>query len=270
MNERATDFVWSTIENGFWTRKYTDIHGLFLCTTTRLRPISVVPCPSVSRSTATIQRVNQQATVNLPRSVWLVRHGQADWNVSRRYMSEADRTLTAYGQRQAEALARFFAVRKIDVLLHTGLQRTHLTAEAIQGQRNITLIEDMAWREATHGDWEGLTYREVAQRFPDQARQRFADTLHGAPSGGESLVQMAARVQQGWQTLGSRFPGQRIVIVCHAGPIQALMCQQMGTPLTEHWRWRIDTGSTLGLDVYPGTTILRTAITPALQPISKA
>ncbi len=179
-------------------------------------------------------------------------------------MSETDRPLTHYGQRQAKALGRFFATRKIDVLLHTGLQRTQITAEAICGQRNIKLVEDRDWREAAHGDWEGLTFQEVIQQLPNQARQRFADLLHGAPQHGESLAQLAERVQQAWQTLGTRFPGQRIVIVCHGGPIQALLCQQMGTPLTEHWRWRIDNGSTLGLDIYPGTTILRGAVMPAL------
>ena len=206
--------------------------------------------------------MNAQAAAHLPRSVWLVRHGQADWNLARRYMSAADRPLTPYGERQAAALARFFEIKKIDGLLHTGLQRTRLTAQAIQrGRTTIPLIEDIAFREADHGDWEGLTHREVAQRLPEQVRQRFADPLHGAPGHGESLAQMAARVMQAWQSLGLRFPGQRIVLVCHAGPIQALLCQLMGTPLTEHWRWRVDPGAAVGLDVYAGGVILRVGST---------
>ena len=201
---------------------------------------------------------------SFPRSVWLVRHGQADWNVSRRYMSVSDRPLTPYGLRQATALGRFFQARKIDVLIHTGLQRTVLTARAIQRQRIIPLIEDPAWREAAHGDWEGLTYREVSQHLPDQIRQRFGDPLHSAPGNGEALAQLSTRVMQAWHNLGQRFPGQRIVIVCHGGSIQALLCNLLGTPLTEHWRWRIDTGSTLGLDVYPGGVILRAGVVPKL------
>ncbi|NJM42143.1 MAG: histidine phosphatase family protein, partial [Anaerolineae bacterium] len=42
------------------------------------------------------------------------------------------------------------------------------------------------------------------------------------------------------------------------GPIQAVLCQLLGTPLHEHWRWRIDAGSATGIDVYPATTIVRT------------
>ena len=194
----------------------------------------------------------------IPRQIWLVRHGQTDWNLTRRYLSHSDRLLTTFGQGQAAALARFFSARKIDGVLHTGLARTQATAQAIVGTRAIHVVCDEAWREANHGDWEGLTYKEVLQRMPADAQQRFADPVNNAPRNGESLAQMAQRVWVAWQSLGQRFPKQRIVIVTHAGPIQAVLCQLMHTPLHEHWRWRIDAGSATGIDVYPTTTIVRT------------
>lgn len=194
----------------------------------------------------------------IPRQVWLVRHGQTDWNVTRRYMSFSDRNLTPFGERQATALARFFAAKKVDAVLHTGLLRTQATAQAVAGARPIPQHRDDAWREVEHGDWEGLTYKEVLQRMPDDAQQRFADPVRNAPCNGESLAQMAQRVWEAWQRLGERFPKQRIVIVAHAGPIQAVLCQLLGTPLHEHWRWRIDAGSATGIDIYPATTIVRT------------
>jgi broad specificity phosphatase PhoE len=96
-----------------------------------------------------------------PRAVWLVRHGQADWNLQRRYMSDSDRSLTPFGERQARALAAFFAARKVDAIVHTGLARTERTAQAIAGVRPIMLACDRRWREAAHGAWEGLTYFEA-------------------------------------------------------------------------------------------------------------
>ncbi|GIV83226.1 MAG: phosphoglycerate mutase [Candidatus Roseilinea sp.] len=203
----------------------------------------------------------------VPRSVWLVRHGQADWNVARRYMSFSDRPLTEFGERQAHALARFFVARKVDVIVHSGLTRTETTARTLKGERDIPLICDARWREASHGAWEGLTYREVMQRYPEDVAQRFADPLHHAPLQGESLAQLAQRVAQAWQDLGAQLAGGRVVVVTHSGPIQALLCALMGTPLAEHWRWRIDLGSATGLDCYPTTTILRAVNhTPPLPP----
>lgn len=193
----------------------------------------------------------------VPRSVWLVRHGQADWNVARRYMSAADRPLTPFGERQTQALARFFVTRKVDVIVHTGLVRTEATALAIRGERAIPMLSDPRWREASHGAWEGLTHREVMQHYPEDAARRFADPVNRAPLGGESLAQLAQRIHQAWEDLGAQFPGRRVVVVTHSGPIQALLCSLMGTPLAEHWRWRIDLGSVTGLDCYPTTTILR-------------
>jgi 2,3-bisphosphoglycerate-dependent phosphoglycerate mutase/probable phosphoglycerate mutase len=194
---------------------------------------------------------------NHPRSVWLVRHGQTDWNAQRRYLSFTDRPLTPFGEKQAGALAHFFKARKVDAIVHSGLARTEATAGAIAGTRAILLHCDERWREASHGLWEGLTYREVMQQFPDDARRRFADPIHNAPAQGESLMQMAQRVREAWLALGNQFASQRVVVVAHAGVIQALLCMLMNTALSEHWRWRIDAGSATGFDCYPTTTILR-------------
>lgn len=196
--------------------------------------------------------------MSIPRNVWLVRHGQTDWNLQRRYLSFSDRALTPYGQMQAAALARHFAARRIDVIVHSGLARTRDTALAILGSRQLPLVTDERWREASHGAWEGLTYRELIARDRADAQRRFADPVNAAPRDGESLRDMAARVNAAYLDLGARFPKQRVLVVTHGGAIQALLCQLMNTPLSEHWRWRIDLGSATGFDCYPGTTILRT------------
>jgi len=193
----------------------------------------------------------------IPRRVWLARHGQADWNCQQRYMGSADRPLTSYGLRQAQALARFFAPRQVDVVVHSSLARTEHTARAIAASRRLPLVADARWREADHGAWEGLTYRQVLQHYPEDAARRAADPLHHAPSGGESLAQVAERVHRAWDELGAQFAGLRVLVVTHAGPIQVLLCTVMGAPLAQHWRWRVDLGSVSALDCYPGVTILR-------------
>lgn len=141
--------------------------------------------------------------------------------------------------------------------MHSGLSRTESTAQTIAAGRPLALAADVRWREADHGAWEGLTYRQVWQRYPEDAARRAADPLHHAPPGGESLARMAERVRQAWDDLADRYAGLRLIVVTHAGPIQALLCMTMGVPLAQHWRWRIDLGSVSALDCYPNTTILR-------------
>src|SRR5438105_2945241 len=154
--------------------------------------------------------------MNHPRSVWLVRHGQTDWNLQRRYLSDADRPLTKYGLRQAAALGRFFSTRKVDIVIHSGFARAQQVALAIVGQRNLPLISDPDWREASHGTWEGLTYDEVIQRYPEDAKQRFVDPVNVGPQEGETLRLLSERVAGAWQSLADRYRNQRIAVVTHA------------------------------------------------------
>lgn len=195
--------------------------------------------------------------MNIPRRVWLVRHGQTDWNRAGRYQSYTDRPLTDYGRRQARALAAHFAGRRVDAVIHSGVSRTEAVARAIVGARHLPCLPSEDWREASHGAWEGLTYAEVMQRYPEDAARRFADALNNAPAQGESLADMAERVMAAWRRLGYAYPGQRVVVVTHATPIQVVLCMLTGVPLRDHWRWRIDLGSVTAIDCYAGATILR-------------
>jgi alpha-ribazole phosphatase len=190
-------------------------------------------------------------------SIWLVRHGQTELNRARRYQGMTDSPLTPYGLRQAAALA--WRLRRIPfgVAVVSPALRAQLTAETILAERDIPIIEDLRWREASHGRWEGLTYREVRERFPEEAAARFADALHGKPTGGESLAEVAERVAEGWRALLGQHPGGRVLVVTHAAPIQLVLCLLSGMSPAQHWRWRIDLGSLTAVDVYGGGAIVR-------------
>lgn len=192
-------------------------------------------------------------------SIWLVRHVQTQSNREQRYQSHSNSPITAYGIRQQAALAHRLRRIPFTLTLTTATERTQATAAAILANRQSpgpTLV-DPAWSESAHGAWEGLTYREVLQRYPAEATQRFADALHGRASGGESLADVAARVQQGWLDLLREHAGGRILIVTHATPIRIVLCSLTGMPLTQHWQWRIDLASITAIDVYASSPIIR-------------
>jgi 2,3-bisphosphoglycerate-dependent phosphoglycerate mutase/probable phosphoglycerate mutase len=191
-------------------------------------------------------------------SIWLVRHGQTDFNKARRYQGATDSPLTPYGILQAAALARRLRRIPFKVAVVSPCLRAQLTAEAILADRdNVTIVEDARWRETHHGRWEGLTYQEVRARFPGEAAARFADALHGRPTGGESLAEVAQRVLEGWRALLQQNPGGRVLVVTHATPVQLALCLISGMNPAQHWRWRIDLGSVTAADVYGGGTIMR-------------
>lgn len=191
-------------------------------------------------------------------SVWLVRHGQTRFNLERRYQSRSDSPLTGYGLMQTEALAIRLRRIPFDVALVSPAERTRLAAEAIlAGRRGVVAHLEPGWAETDHGRWEGLTYREVLARYPDEARARWTAGINGRAEGGESLAEVYARVSEAWRVLLRDYQGGRVLVVTHATPIQLALCECLGVAPTGHWHWRIDLGSVTCIDLYGGGAIVR-------------
>lgn len=192
-------------------------------------------------------------------SIWLIRHGQTEANRHRRYLGRGDSPLTDYGRRQHAALARRLRALPFTRVIVSPTERTHALATAIlNGRSPIPVLEDPRWCEIDHGLWEGLTYREVMQRFPAEAQARWAAGIDGRPAEGESLADVANRLAPAWDEVLTHYPGERILIVTHATPIQLVICWCCRQPIAEHWRWRVDLGSITALDTYGTTIIVRT------------
>jgi 2,3-bisphosphoglycerate-dependent phosphoglycerate mutase/probable phosphoglycerate mutase len=191
-------------------------------------------------------------------SIYLVRHGQTTANRERRYQSWSDSPLTRYGQRQVAALMQRLRRVSFTVAISSTVARTEMILQLLAKQSPTTLcIPDARWVETHHGQWEGLTYKEVLARFPDEARERFSAGASGKASGGESILDVSVRGRTAWQELLERFPGGRILIASHATPIQLVLCHVFELAPEHYWRWRIDLGSMTCIDVYSGGSIVR-------------
>jgi alpha-ribazole phosphatase len=191
-------------------------------------------------------------------AIYFVRHGQTIANKQRRYQSYSDSPLTAYGQAQARALAQRLQRLPFDVALISPLGRCRATAEMILADRdNVARVESPEWTEVHHGRWEGLNYAEVLVNFPDEARERWGQGIHGKAQGGESLAEAVTRIDAAWQCLLERYPGGRVLVVTHATPIQLVICRIFSLTPTIQWQWRIDQGSLTAMDVYAAGTIIR-------------
>ncbi len=147
----------------------------------------------------------------------LVRHGETDWNTQRRIQGNLDLPLNATGMVQAHAAARGLAEAGIELIYSSDLARARQTAEAAAQHIGLPLILCEQLRERRFGIFEGLTYDEVKRRFPDvYARFETRDSGFAIPQG-ESLQQLAARVENALRRIAGDHPGQTVLVVTHGG-----------------------------------------------------
>ena len=125
--------------------------------------------------------------------LYLVRHGATPLSAEDRFAGTENVHLSDEGRDQVEHLARRLADDKIDAIYCSPLDRTVETANIIAKPHKLTPITNDGLREASHGRWEGLSRREVEERFPGEYATWDTDPFTFAPEGGESGIVVLAR-----------------------------------------------------------------------------
>jgi len=151
-----------------------------------------------------------------------IRHGETAWNVDTRIQGQLDIPLNDTGRWQAARLARALADEPLQAVYASDLGRAHTTAQAVAAAAGLEVIADTGLRERGFGIFEGLTFREIEQRWPEQsARWRRRDP-HFGPEGGETLAGFYARCVAAATRLAAAHPGQTIALVAHGGVLDCL------------------------------------------------
>jgi len=172
-----------------------------------------------------------------------VRHGQTAWNAEQRYQGHSDLDLDAVGRREAVALGERLAGERIDGALSSDLGRAWQTAEAILAHHACDLCAEPRLREISMGAWEGMTYDEIRAQDPERLGQWVEDPWGVAPSGGETLAEMAQRIEALLDELVLRSAEETLLLVSHGGTLRVLLCLALGMPPQNHWRLRLDPAS---------------------------
>lgn len=146
--------------------------------------------------------------------LYLVRHGETEWNAARRVQGSTDIPLNDTGRAQARRTGRLLSTRRWDAIVASPLSRAFETAEIIADEiglpRPLTLD---ALVERRYGEAEGLDYATIEERFPG-----------GAPvPGREDRDSVAERVFAALIGLAEDRPGQRVVVVTHGGVIRTVL-----------------------------------------------
>lgn len=173
-----------------------------------------------------------------------VRHGETAWNVDARIQGQLDIGLNETGRWQARRVGEALASEEITAVYSSDLGRAHQTAQSISELKGIPVIADEGLRERSFGIFEGKTFEEIHQTWPDHAhnwRKRIPEWQ--PPDGGESLLELRERVTRTMHELAARHPGEQIVIVAHGGVLDALYRIATGQEVNSPRTWELPNGA---------------------------
>jgi probable phosphoglycerate mutase len=178
-----------------------------------------------------------------PTITLLLRHGQTPLSTERRFAGIGDIELTETGVRQAKLAGERLAARGgVDVILTSPLRRAQQTTAEVAAAIGAEVVADDDLRETDFGAWEGLTFAEAQQRWPDEVTAWLSDP-EVAPPGGESFAAVGIRVRRAQARLLERYAGDTVLVVSHVTPIKTLLTEALLAPPAAMYRIYLDVGA---------------------------
>lgn len=160
--------------------------------------------------------------------LYLIRHGATLLSTEDRFSGAANVFLSDEGRAQAKALAHRLADDDIAAIYTSPLDRTIETANIIAGPHKLTPISRDALREISHGHWEGMSRKEVEEKFRDEYMSWEADPFTFAPEGGESGISVLARALPVIREIVVTHTDKNIAIVSHKATIRLILSSLLG------------------------------------------
>ncbi|OMH24695.1 hypothetical protein BKD30_07970 [Tersicoccus phoenicis] len=170
--------------------------------------------------------------------VW--RHGQTSWNAAGRFQGQTDIELDEVGRAQAEASARLLAALSPGRVVASDLTRARDTGEALGRLAGLPVTVDLRLRETYAGRWQGLTFAQIDEQFPEEAAGWATGDVTVVPGGGECRLDVAARVCAAVEEHLRGLPENGLLVLAtHGGAARVAIASLLGLP---HDRWAVMSG----------------------------
>ncbi|MEV4438452.1 bifunctional RNase H/acid phosphatase [Streptomyces sp. NPDC049577] len=193
------------------------------------------------------------ADLGTPTTFVLLRHGETALTPEKRFSGSGgtDPELSPAGRRQAEAVAAALAARgTVQAVVSSPMRRCRETAEIVAARLGLDVRVEDGLREADFGTWEGLTFAEVRERFPEDLDAWLASSKAAPTGGGESFAAVARRVALSRDKLLARHAGRTVLLVTHVTPVKTLVRLALGAPPESLFRMELAAASLSAVAYY--------------------
>ncbi|MFI6679170.1 bifunctional RNase H/acid phosphatase [Kribbella sp. NPDC050470] len=208
-----------------------------------LTPEATAAGPAVAKEPSDLQKALQGwgAQAEPPTQLIFLRHGETPHTVEKKFSGSGGDNpgLSDTGRAQAHAAAEYLSrIGGVDALVTSPMLRTRQTAEIVGAGLGLEPVVDEGWIEVSFGDWDGHTFAEIQQKWPD-ALNAWLDSTAVAPPGGESFDVCARRARSARDGLLARYPGKTVVVVTHVTPIKLMVRSVLQAPMASLFRMEL-------------------------------
>jgi alpha-ribazole phosphatase len=188
--------------------------------------------------------------MTLKTRIYLVRHGEVAGSEVFRYNGQTDVPLTEKGIEQYHHLTARLKDRQVTACYCSDLSRCVRGADIICAPMGIRPAIRPELRELCFGDWEGKTWSELAEIYPDEWRARLDDFVNYRVPGGENLVDLGNRAIPAVEEIVEKHRDEEVLIVAHGGVNRIILLHALGAPFTSMFRIEQDFGCLNIIDYY--------------------
>ena len=165
--------------------------------------------------------------------IYLIRHGQTDWNLEGKIQGSHDVSLNETGSKQAELLAMGMDKRPVVQIFSSRQKRALETAQAVGRRQHVAVTVIDGLEEVEFGEWEGKTWDEISREYPEEFKVWCTEPAEIVPPGGESRPQIYRRIGNALNEILRRSRGD-IAIVSHGAALAYMVSLMLEKELGDH------------------------------------
>ncbi len=169
-----------------------------------------------------------------------------------------DVDLTDVGILQIEQMAERLRLTELKAIYSSDLIRSATSARLIARHHDVPVYFLPELREMKFGEWEGLTLTDIRTRFPEELQKRQDDLInYRAPGNGESIADLAERIEAIFDRIRAEQQGKDIVIVAHGAVNRVILCRALGLDLIRMFNIHQAYGCLNIIDYFSDATLVR-------------
>ena len=194
-----------------------------------------------------------EAVPQRPTQLVLIRHGEVEAAYQRVFGGRIDMNLSPRGQEQAAALAKWLGRQPLNAVYRSPMKRVQQTFAPFGATNDwsarATVVPDL--REVDFGDWTGLTWEAVREKFGVSAFQWLNELDRGGIANAENAQSYRERVGTFVRDVLTKHPTENIAVFCHGGVIRMILSVLLNIPLPRMSGFEIDYASVTNVAILP-------------------